>query len=491
MTPSSSAAAPPPSGSRERYSPYRRTAVVLTGTGTAGAYHAGVLRALHEAGVKVDLMAGRGVGTVGALFGAVDGADQLWERTGLWAAPGATRLYRWRPALVAATAILGAALATLLLPFGVVVLATLVYAIAYFVQMVGLNGGWLTSGFGRLVEWVFAPDMLPVWLPRVTVVALALLLGALVCSAVLTWYRTRPGRRGRGAFWWLLAGAPLDADYGQRWFGNGLWKSVRGASAMARPSPEQLGLRYTRLLSDSLGQPGFRELLVAVHDLDGSRDLVLAMLTKKFRGPFFRRRGAGGDRPLEALDLSGWAARHGFDALAASLGLPVVTEPWFVQFPATSSWRGETHRLCDRPDALGRLLDEVALAGVQQVILVSAQPPPSGPHALGGQRRDGRGRMGESLQSVETAAARDAVGNRARLFQAFFEIRPLHNPLGPFDFAGSYDERSDRRWTLTDLMDRGFDDGYRQFVNPVVAPSGEEMPPTPRPRPPTPVTPVS
>ena len=215
------------------------------------------------------------------------------------------------------------------------------------------------------------------------------------------------------------------------------------------------------------------------------------MLTKKFRGPFFRRRGAGGDRPLEALDLSGWAARHGFDALAASLGLPVVTEPWFVQFPATSGWRGETHRLCDRPDALGRLLDEVALAGVQQVILVSAQPPPSGPHALGGQRRDGRGRIGESLQSVETAAARDAVGNRARLFQAFFEIRPLHNPLGPFDFAGSYDERSDRRWTLTDLMDRGFDDGYRQFVNPVVAPSGEEMPPTPRPRPPTPVSPVS
>ena len=97
-TPSGTSAAPPPAGSRARYSPHRRTAVVLTGTGTAGAYHAGVLRALHEAGVKVDLMAGRGIGTVGALFGAVDGADQLWERSGLWAAPGAARLYRWRPA---------------------------------------------------------------------------------------------------------------------------------------------------------------------------------------------------------------------------------------------------------------------------------------------------------------------------------------------------------------------------------------------------------
>lgn len=491
MTPSRNAATPPPPAARVRYSPHRRTAVVLTGTGTAGAYHAGVLRALHEAGVKVDLMAGRGIGAVGALFGAVDGAGQLWERSGLWGTAGVARLYRWRPALAAAAAILGVALATLLLPFGVVVLATLVYAIAYFVQIAGLDATGFTSGFGRLVDWVFAPAMLPVWLPRVTVFALVLLLGVLSWSAARTWYRARPGRRGRGAPWWLLAGAPLDADYGQRWFGNGLWKSVRGASAMARPGAGQIGRRYARLLAESLDQPGFRELLVVAHDLDGCRDLVFAMLTKKFRGPFFRRRAGGGDRALEALDLTGWAARHGFDALAASLGVPVVTEPWFVHFPAASGWRGETHRLCDRPDAVGRLLDEVALAGVQQVILVSAQPPLSGPHALEGQRRDSRGRIGESLQSIEAASVRDAIGSRARLFQAFFEIRPVHNPLGPFDFAGSYDERSDRAWTLVDLMDRGFDDGYRQFVNPVVAPGGEEMAPTPRPRPPTPVSPLA
>ena len=44
-----------PSRSATGYSPHVRTALVLTGTGTAGAYHAGVLRALHEAGVKIDL----------------------------------------------------------------------------------------------------------------------------------------------------------------------------------------------------------------------------------------------------------------------------------------------------------------------------------------------------------------------------------------------------------------------------------------------------
>ena len=71
------------------YSPDRRTALVLTGTGTDGAYHAGALQALNEAGVRVDLVAGRGIGAVGALFGAIDGGRAVVgnDRT-LAAAPG-------------------------------------------------------------------------------------------------------------------------------------------------------------------------------------------------------------------------------------------------------------------------------------------------------------------------------------------------------------------------------------------------------------------
>ena len=38
--------------SEPAYSPRLRTALVLTGTGTSGAYHAGVLKALGEAGVQ-------------------------------------------------------------------------------------------------------------------------------------------------------------------------------------------------------------------------------------------------------------------------------------------------------------------------------------------------------------------------------------------------------------------------------------------------------
>src|ERR671923_1354188 len=80
----------------DSYSPELRTALVLTGTGTAGAYHAGALRALHEAGVKLDIVAGRGIGAVGALFAAIDGAQRLWDDNGFWRNPVVESLYGWR-----------------------------------------------------------------------------------------------------------------------------------------------------------------------------------------------------------------------------------------------------------------------------------------------------------------------------------------------------------------------------------------------------------
>ena len=59
------------------YSPERRTALVLCGTGAHGAYHAGVLRALQEAGVKIDVIAGQGIGAGAAALAAIDGAARL------------------------------------------------------------------------------------------------------------------------------------------------------------------------------------------------------------------------------------------------------------------------------------------------------------------------------------------------------------------------------------------------------------------------------
>ena len=67
---------------RDSYSPERRTALLFTGTGADGAYHAGAMRALQEAGVKIDIVGGRGIGAVSAVLAAVDGSAQLWDDGG-------------------------------------------------------------------------------------------------------------------------------------------------------------------------------------------------------------------------------------------------------------------------------------------------------------------------------------------------------------------------------------------------------------------------
>ncbi len=104
-----------------QYSTRLRTALVLAGSGTAGAYQAGVLRALHEAGIKIDLVAGRGAGVIGAMFAAMDGGARLWDDNGVWRRPAAGRFYRWRRPLRVAGWALAAAGAILALPIALLV----------------------------------------------------------------------------------------------------------------------------------------------------------------------------------------------------------------------------------------------------------------------------------------------------------------------------------------------------------------------------------
>ena len=458
-----------------RYIPRLRTALVLTGTGTAGAYHAGVLRALQEAGVKIDLVAGRGVGAVAATFGAVDGGARLWDGGGLWRAPRVRRFYGWRATLRAALLMLAGAAGAVLVPFAALGAVLALLAGGFLLELVGLAGGAAADTASGWLATMFAPGVLPTLVPRLVVVFLLLFLGALAAGAIVADIQAHARRRASGSLWWRLIGAPLDASQAIAWFSGGLWRIMRGAARVGKPSPGDLGERYVEMLAGNLGQPGFRELLLLAHDLDARRDIAFALLADAPRREYLRARPDDDARPFETVDLTRAERRRVFDALAATLRLAVVTEPHFVPFSPDGVWRGETHRLCDRPDAAGRLLEEVARAGAEQVILVSALPPAPGPHALGAGRRDVRGRMGEYLAAIETASLRDAVATEAGRFAALFEIRPRHNPLGPFDFAGCYDERSDRRQTLAELVDRGYEDAFRQFVDAVVAASGDWM----------------
>ncbi len=471
-----------------RYVPQLRTALVLTGTGTAGAYHAGVLRALVEAGVKIDLVAGRGIGAVGAMFAAVDGGSRLWAQSGLWRSRGVRRTYRWRQTLRGAAWMLAAAFATTLLPVAALALAAVVFPVGYFLSLVGIELGQALAGFYEgWLRAVFAPSFLPVYLPRLVVIAIASLLTLLVIDAVERALRPGTRRIARGGLWWRLLGAPIDHAQAVAWFSSGLWQIMHG-TRIQRPTDDELGQRYAELLQENLGQPGFRELLMLVHDVDARRDIAFALLAEPYRKEFLQgglEADAAG-RPLEAVDLTRAPQRHAMDAFAAALSLPVATDPRHVSFEHDSEWRGETHRLCDRPESTARLLDEVARAGVQQAILVTALPSAAGPHSLSAARRDFHGRAGEYLLAVERVSVQEAIETRRDRFQSLFEVRPAHNPVGPFDIAGCYDEYSDRTQTLDELIDRGYEDGFRQFVDAVLGASGEliEAPPAERAEPP-------
>jgi hypothetical protein len=463
---------PHPAPTEEPYSPHRRTALLLTGLGTAGAYHAGVLRALHEVGVKLDIVAGRGVGAIGALFAAVDGSGRLWSDNGLWRSAAVRRLYPWRPLLRLVAGALALSVVFLAIPIIAAAAGLVVFPIDFLLKIVGVSAandlvGWYLDVSSRALS----PGALPTWLPRLVLLTLLTAVGIAVGAA----WMERDTRAVRGPVWWRLVRAPLLAGPAIDLCWTVVWDLVRGATPLRRPGQADLARRYTELLTENLGQPGFRELLILVHDLDAGRDLLCALVNEERRRNLVRRPSASETeaRRAEVLDLAGVGREHLQDAISAALTVPLATEPHLVRFSPDAYWRGESHRLYDRPGSLARLIEELAALDVQQVLIVSAAPASPGPHALSRSRLDGRGRLGEYLQAAEAAAVRDACTAGARLGLNVYLIHPVHNPIGPFDFQGTYDERSDRRRPLDELMSRGYEDGYHQFIEPVVGASGE------------------
>ncbi|MBI4478277.1 MAG: patatin-like phospholipase family protein [Acidobacteria bacterium] len=364
------------------YSHRLRTALVLTGAGTAGAYHAGVLRALHESSIRLDLVAGDGIGAIGAIFAAVDGASALTDADGLWRGPHVRSFYRRRGIM-----------------------------------------------FGRTLD-------------------------------ASTTKRTEMRRRAREPIWRRVLGSPLDAHRTTERLIARLWTLISGGTASQRPSNAEVGARAAELIRDNLGQPGFRELLLTVHDLDAQRDLAFGLVAERYRRDFFHPRDMENiRRSADTFDLTGQLRERLVDVLIAALRIPLLTDPHVLSFPVDSPWRGESHHLVQRPGSVVRLIEEVGRAGAEQILLVSASPEPIGPHSLRAPRTDRLGRFGEHLMSGEAAALRDVEGrhHRARVLM----IRPAHNPVGPFDFSGAYDQRSDRRHALDELLQRGYEDGLR------------------------------
>ena len=419
------------------YSPERRTALILCGTGAHGAYHAGVLRALQEAGVKIDLVAGQGIGAAGAALTAIGGGGRLWEDNGLWRSPAIRTLYRWKSSAIAAP------------------IAILTCRVLLFGTAIAAAAGWVS----------------PPWWVALIAGAFGIAIGGCL---VLAQREADTTRRATGRWWWRMFGAPIDTAGARELFATATWDLIRGATPVSRPASDVLGRRYSEVLLESLGQPGFAELIVVATDLDARRDVVAALLREPYRSEFVASR-PGRDRPSEVLDLTGVGRDYVIDVVAGALTPPVIADPALVHFAPDSFWRGETHRLCDRVASVNRLFEEVAAAGASQAILVSAVAPASGPHMLRVPRLDPRSRLGEVLAAAEAAALRDALEMARLRFDSVYSISPAHNPVGPFDVAGAYDGASDRRQDLLELMAHAYEDAYHQFIEPVVGASGEQL----------------
>jgi hypothetical protein len=282
----------------------------------------------------------------------------------------------------------------------------------------------------------------------------------------------------------------LDAEPGLARLRRGLWEIARGAALSGRPPSEaELGRRYVALLAENLGEPGFRELVLRAADLERGDALAFALLREGGGSPSRSREGALAD----AVDLRA----HGqdallFDALATGLLCPMAMPMRRVEFPKGATHGGETHRLTDATLVPGSGIAEALAAGAEQVIVVAGVPEAATPLA---RRRGPLARIDAAVRSLERQAAdevgdawrvnrmvgtlglRGEGGGRAwedpatgRLYREIdlWAIRPDRRALGPMELDGARDPATEVLQTTDDLVELGFRDAYRQFIEPVV-----------------------
>jgi hypothetical protein len=477
------------------YSPKRRTALVLTGSGASGAYHAGVLKALDESGVKIDLVVGSGVGTLGAAFAAVAGGARLYGPEGFWRGLGWGSLYRLRGAFAVARGLLALALVVCALPLLAALLAGIAFPLLLVADAVAPG-----SGSGLLATLVAAPSELrgPYLFALATPAFVFCVMVAILVARGLLRHRRRKAEPFETLF---------DAERARTRLAKGLWEVSRGiALAGKAPAEAEIGRRYIALALENLGQPGFRELILRTGDLETGRVLPFVLLQDLHRAAFAEARSRGARSRLEglpgAIDLRAPEnAALLFDVLLTGLLPPFVAPPRRVTFPRGGLHAGETHRLADASLVGGSGLGEALEAGAEQVILVAGSAAEPGMPA---RRRGPWALLDASIAALERRAleadlehaARSnrlievlghetpeggrafedpETGRRQRAF-ALYPIRPASRTIGPLELDGAMDPATEVELGLADLAEQGYRDAYRLFVEPVLGGGPEPRP---------------
>jgi hypothetical protein len=474
------------------YSPKRRTALILAGSGTSGAYHAGVVKALDESGVKVDLIVGSGAGTVAAAYAAAAGGSGLYGDGGFWRDVSWDSFYRLRAPLRLAVLLLAASFGVFLLPLFLALLAGLLFPL---VLVADLAAPQWTAG---VVQWLWAAQaaLRTAYLAALSVPVFLLCVLAVVAVAT-AFVRNR--RRFAETF-----ESALDAGPARRRLARGLWELARGSAvSTSAPSAADLGRRYVSLLADNLGQPGFREIVLRAADLDTGACLPFVLLREPWRARFAASRARGPrsrvDQMPGAVDLT-TAGYEGllFDAVLTGLLPPPIAPVCRVAFPKGGAFAGEVHRLADATLAGGCGIGEAVAAGAEQVLVATAVAEGLG---LPPRRRGFRASAGAALSAlerqavegdlreaarinrmVETLGHRTDDGGRAwqdpatgRVYRDFalYVIRPDRRLLGPLELDGARHPATEVIENADDLLEQGYRDAYRLFVEPVVGAAPE------------------
>ncbi|HVR70261.1 MAG TPA: patatin-like phospholipase family protein [Vicinamibacteria bacterium] len=474
------------------YSPKRRTALVLAGSGTSGAYHAGVVKALDESGVKVDLVVGSGAGTVGAAYAAAAGGPGLYGEDGFWRAVRWDSFFRLRAPLRVAVLLLATSFGVFLLPLFLALAAGLLFPLVLVADLAA--PAWTAA----VVQWLWAAQAA---LRTAYLAALSVPVFLLSALAVLVlgvaFLRNR--RRFSEAF-----ESVLDAGQARRRLSRGLWEIARGSTVSASaPSGADLGRRYVSLMTDNLGQPGFRELVLRATDLDTGAPLPFVLLREPWRSRFAQSRARGPRSRLDGIPGAVDLTAPGYDALlfeAVLTGLlpPPVAPVCRVAFPKGGAWAGEVHRLTDAILAGGAGIGEAVAAGAEQVLVATAVPEAPSPLP----RRRGLAAAADAALSalerqvverdlreaarmnrmVETLGHRTEDGGRAwqdpatgRVYRdlALYVVRPDRRLLGPLELDGARHPATEVLETADDLLEQGYRDAYRLFVEPVVGAAPE------------------
>lgn len=451
----------------------QRTAVVFAGSGASGAYHAGVLKALDEAGVRIDLMVGSGVGVLAAMFGAAAAGSSLYGEKGLWRDLSARRVFKLRPgfrflrglSIVALSAFLVPALLALLLGLLLPIFLVLDLARPGFLAELSQTGAALAPGLR--VFFIFALAA-PTFLGFLFV----LFRGASVMKSS----RRRIGETLESAF--DLSG--FEGELAQR-----LWQVARGPALNERtPATSEVGRQFAALIAENVGQPGFRSLVLRAANLDARKPLVLGLVANQ--GNLSSRGLDGGD----ILDLSDSAAAPLlFDVAATAFALTPLSAPRRVRLPKLAAFGGEVHRIAEASAVSGAGLSEAISLGADQVVLVTATARDPGPLA---ERRgfkalaaafaalqertsiEGDLQQTERLNRLVAAVGhQEGTGQKqwqdpltGRRFRSvtIHTVRPRRSLLRPLDLDGAVDPSNEVETTLLDWLDEGYRDAHRCYL---------------------------